>query len=106
MAENFPTLKETDNETQEVQRTTNSMLFDISLCNFYLDMSPQARKTKAKINKWNYIKQLQHRIGNNQENAKAATEQKIFASNIFDKSLISKYTIINITQHQKNSIKK
>ena len=56
MAENFPTLKETDNETQEVQRTPNSMLFDISLCNFYLDMSPQARKTKAKINKWNYIK--------------------------------------------------
>ena len=23
---------------------------------FFLDMSPQARKTKAKINKWDYIK--------------------------------------------------
>ena len=32
------------------------MLFDISLSNISLDMSPQARKTKAKINKQCYIK--------------------------------------------------
>ena len=32
------------------------MLFDISLSNIFLDMSPQARETKAKINKWDYIK--------------------------------------------------
>ena len=32
------------------------MLFDISLSNTFLDFSPQARATKAKINKWDYIK--------------------------------------------------
>ena len=30
--------------------------FDIGLSNIYQDMSPQARKAKAKINKWGYIK--------------------------------------------------
>ena len=33
----------------------NSMLFDISLSNFF-DMSPHARKNIAKRNKWDYIK--------------------------------------------------
>ena len=32
------------------------MFFDISLNNIFLDMSPQAKETKAKINKWDYIK--------------------------------------------------
>ena len=32
------------------------MHFDIGLNNIFLDMSPQARETKAKINKWDYIK--------------------------------------------------
>ena len=34
------------------------MLFDIVLSNVFLDMSPQARELKAKINKWewDYIK--------------------------------------------------
>ena len=32
------------------------MLFDISLSNIFLDLSPQARETKSKINKWDYIK--------------------------------------------------
>lgn len=30
-----------------------SKLFDVSLSNIILDQSPQARATKAKINKWN-----------------------------------------------------
>ena len=30
------------------------MLLDISLSNTFLDLSPQARATKAKINKWDY----------------------------------------------------
>ena len=33
-----------------------SMLFDISLSNIFLDMSPQAREAKAKIDKCDYIK--------------------------------------------------
>ena len=32
------------------------MLFDISLSNIFLDLSSQARETKANINKWDYIK--------------------------------------------------
>ena len=32
------------------------MLFDISLSNIFLGMFPQAKKTKGKINKWDYIK--------------------------------------------------
>ena len=32
------------------------MLFDIGLSNSFFDMSPQARATKAKINKWEFIK--------------------------------------------------
>ena len=30
-------------------------LLDISMCNFFLDTSPWARETKAKMNKWDYI---------------------------------------------------
>ena len=33
-----------------------SRLFNIGLSNIFLDMSPQARETRAKINKWDYIK--------------------------------------------------
>ena len=33
-----------------------SMLFDISLSNIFLALSPQARETKAKINKWDLVK--------------------------------------------------
>ena len=32
------------------------MLFDMSLSNVFLDMTPQAMWTKAKIKKWDYIK--------------------------------------------------
>ena len=39
-----------------LQENIGSMLSDICLSNIFLDMSPQARDTKAKINKWDYIK--------------------------------------------------
>ena len=32
------------------------MLFVIGFSNIFLDMSPPARETKAKINQWDYIK--------------------------------------------------
>ena len=38
-----------------LEENTSSMLLDISL-NIFLEMSPQVRETKAKINKWDYIK--------------------------------------------------
>ena len=39
-----------------VKENLDSMLFDIGLSNIFLDLSPQARATKAKINKCDYIK--------------------------------------------------
>ena len=39
-------------ETNKVlEENTGSILFDIGLSYMFLDMSPQARKTKAKINR-------------------------------------------------------
>ena len=39
-----------------LEEATGNILFDINLSNIILDLSPQARETKAKINKWDYIK--------------------------------------------------
>ena len=39
-----------------LEENTGANLFDISRRNFFLDMSPKARETKAKINSWDYIK--------------------------------------------------
>ena len=38
-----------------LKENIDSMLFDIGLSSIVLNMSPQARETKAKINKWDYI---------------------------------------------------
>ena len=39
-----------------LEENIGSKLFDISLNNIFLDMTPHIRETKAKINKWEYIK--------------------------------------------------
>ena len=39
-----------------LEENIGSMLFSISLSNIFVSMSLQARETKAKINKWDYIK--------------------------------------------------
>ena len=39
-----------------LEKNISSMLFDNGLSNTFLDVSPQARETKAKINKGDYIK--------------------------------------------------
>ena len=41
---------------QLLEENIVSKLFDISLSKVFLVLSPQARETKAKINKWDYIK--------------------------------------------------
>ena len=38
-----------------LEENIGSEFFDIGLRDIFLDMSPQARETKAKINKWDYI---------------------------------------------------
>ena len=39
-----------------LQENVGSNLLDIGLKRVFLDMTPKARETKAKINKWDYIK--------------------------------------------------
>ena len=42
--------------TKLLEENIGSTLFDISLSNTFLDLSPKAKERKAKINKWDYIK--------------------------------------------------
>ena len=39
-----------------LEESTGSNFFNIGHNNIFLDMSPEARETKAKINYWDYIK--------------------------------------------------
>ena len=39
-----------------LEENIGNMFFGVVLSYIYLDLCLQARKTKAKINKWNYIK--------------------------------------------------
>ena len=39
-----------------LEENTDSKISDIACSNLLSDISPQARETKEKINKWNYIK--------------------------------------------------
>ena len=60
---------------------------------FFLDLSPKARETKAKINYWDHIKiksvcTVKETI--NKTKSQPTKWEKIFANDIFDKGLISK----------------
>ena len=69
------------------------MLSDINLNNIFLNMSPQTRETKAKINKWDYIKLDSFCVAKETINKmkRLPTEwDKMLANNISDKGLISK----------------
>ena len=69
------------------------MLSDINLSNIFLNMSPQTRETKAKINKWDYIKLDSFCVAKETINKmkRLPTEwDKMLANNISDKGLISK----------------
>ena len=53
-----------------LEESIGSNFFDIGHGNFLLDMPPETRKTKAKINYWDFIKtkSLLHSKGSNQQN--------------------------------------
>ena len=70
------------------------------LSNIFLDLSPQIRETKAKLNKRDYIKGIQ------QQMKRQPTEwEKIFAKDVSNKELISKiykeHIQLNIKKPQK-----
>ena len=68
-------------------------LFDLGCSNFLLNMSPQARETKAKMNYWDLIKIKSFCTAKETINKtkKQLTEwEKIFANDISDKGLVAK----------------
>ena len=66
-------------------------LFDISLSNVFLNLSPQATETKAKTNKWELIKSFCMAKRNINKTKRPPTKwEKIFANDMSDKGLISK----------------
>ena len=56
-------------ETKIPKRNYRKKLYDIGFSNDLLDMTPKAQETKAKIDKWDYIKQKRckatYRMGEN-----------------------------------------
>ena len=50
-----------------LEEKTGSNLFDLGCSNFLLDISTEARETKAKMNNWNLIKIKSFCTGNNQQ---------------------------------------
>ena len=76
-----------------LEENKDDMLTDISFINIFLDMSPQARETKAKINKWDYIKLKSFctaRETINKVKRQPTKWEKIFANDISDKGVIYK----------------
>ena len=76
-----------------LEESIGSQLFDISLRDIFLDLSLQARATKAKINKWDYIKLKSFCTAKETSNKtkRQPTEwEKIFANHISGKGLITR----------------
>ena len=65
---------------------------DISLSDDFLDLIPKSKATRAKINKWDYIKLKSFCTAKeiNKMKRKHTEWEKIFANHISDKGLISK----------------
>ena len=55
-----------------LEENIDSKISDIAHSNFLSDISPQARETKEKLTKWDYIKlkSFLHSKGNHQQNKK------------------------------------
>ena len=68
-------------------------LFDLGRSNFLLDMSPEARETKAKMNYWGLIRIKSFCTAKetiNKTQRQPTEWEKIFANDISDKGLVSK----------------
>ena len=74
---------------QEKTQPVHSLTLVLAI--YFLHLSPQARETKAKINKQDYIKRKFFYTAKKTVNKRPPTEwEKIFVNDIFDKGLISK----------------
>ena len=76
-----------------LEENISGTLFDNSLRNRFLNLSPQEKATKAQINKWDYIKLKSFctvkEIINKMKRQPTQWEE-IFANDISDRRLISK----------------
>ena len=82
-------------------------LFDIGLGNTFLDMSPQARETKAKIKYWGYTKikvfyTVKETI--NETKRQPREWKKLFANDVSNKVLLSKIYRENLYTKKKVQI--
>ena len=88
-----------------LKENTGSKISAISLSNSFSDVSPQARETKEKINKWDYITLKSFCTAKetiNEMKRQPTKWENIFANDTSDKGLISKIYKELIKQHQKN----
>ena len=76
-----------------LEECISHVLFDLGLSNIFLDMCPQASETKAKINKWDYIKVKRFCLVKEtiiRTKRPPIKWEKTFASDVSGKGLISK----------------
>ena len=76
-----------------LQEKAGKNLFDLGRSNFLLNMSPEARETKAKMNYWDLIKiksfcTVKETISKTKR--QLTEREKIFTNDISDKELVSK----------------
>ena len=95
-----------------LRKTIGKNLLDINMSDLFLNISPQARKTKAKMNKWDYIKLKSFCTANdtiNRTKRYPTVWENIFVNDRPDKRLTSKiYKELTCLNKQKtnNPIKK
>jgi len=100
------------NVRPETMKILEESTGSIGHSNVILDMSPEARETKAKINYWDYIKiksfcTMKETV--NKTKRQPREWEKIFANDMYDKGLVSKVCkeLIQLnTQKTNNPIKK
>ena len=78
---------------KHLEENIGRTFFDINCTNIFLDLSPQAREAKAKINKWNLIKRkgfctIKETIDKTKR--RPTDWEKIFTNDVTNKGLISK----------------
>ena len=87
-----------------LEENIGNNILDIVHGNFLSDISSQARETKGKINKWDFIKLKSFCTAKETINKikRQTTEWENIFANISDKVLISKMYSTYKTEHQKN----